>query len=98
MMTVMTIPIEIERVAKALNLPLERLMQRSVKAFIRQEMRATQMDIADFQDRYSVTSANELRVQIEQGAVHSHPAWEDSIEWEHLESHLENLEGVLSEA
>lgn len=97
-MTVMTIPIEVERAAKALNLPLEGLMQRSVKAFVRQEIRATQMDIADFQDRYGSASADELRAQIEQGTVHSHPAWEDSIEWEYLETHLKSLERVLSEA
>ncbi|MFH1907553.1 MAG: hypothetical protein ABIL11_09275 [Chloroflexota bacterium] len=97
MMTVMPIPTEVERIARELNLPLDRLMQRSVDAFIRQEMRAAQMDIADLQDRYGVASISELRARIEKGKVHSHPAWEDSIEWEHLEAHLNRLGRMLNE-
>ncbi|MBU2610543.1 MAG: hypothetical protein KJ606_06295 [Chloroflexi bacterium] len=96
-MTVMPIPTEVERVARELNLPPDRLMQRSVDAFLRQEMRSAQMDIADLQDRYGVASVSELRIQIEKGEVHSHPAWEDSIEWEHLEAYFDRLGRMLSE-
>jgi len=76
---------------------MERLMQRSVDAFLRQEMRSAQMDIADLQDRYGVVSVSELRTQIEKGEVHSHPAWEDSIEWEHLDAYLDRLRQMIGE-
>ncbi|MDI6769630.1 MAG: hypothetical protein QMD04_08145 [Anaerolineales bacterium] len=96
-MTIMPIPIGVERAARELNLPLERLIQRGVGAFIRQEMRSVQMDIADLQDRYGVASVSALRARIEKGEINSHPAWEDSIEWEHLEAHLDRLEQMLGE-
>ncbi len=97
-MSAMPVPTEVERAARELNMPLEGLMQRSLKAFLRQEIRAVQMDIADLQDRYGVSAAGELRTQIEQGKAHSHPAWEEAIEWERLEDHLKRLERMLNES
>jgi len=97
-MSAMSIPMEVERAAKELNMPLDGLMHRSLQAFLRQEIRAVQMDVADFQDRYGISTARELRSQIEQGKVYSHPAWEDAIEWEKLEGHLNRLESMLSGA
>jgi len=79
-------------------MPPDGLMQRSLQAFLRQEVRAVQMDISDLQDRYGVSAAGELRAQIEQGKIHSHPAWEDAIEWEKLEGHLKRLESMLNKS
>ena len=97
-MNAMPVPAEVERVARELNMPLDGLMKRSLQAFLRQEVRAVQMDIADLQDRYGVAAADELRARIEQGKVHSHPAWEDAIEWERLEDHLKRIENILSKS
>ena len=95
-MNAMSVSMEVERVARELNMPLDGLMQRSLQAFLRQEGRAVQMDIADFQDRYGAATAGELRAQIEQGKVYSHPAWEDAMEWERLEDHLNRIENMLN--
>src|SRR3990172_9121657 len=95
-MSAMPVPTEVERAARELNMPLDGLMQRSLQAFLRQEIRAVQMDVADFQDRYGVTTAKKLRTKIENGNVYSHPAWEDAIEWEKLEDHLNRLERILN--
>jgi hypothetical protein len=92
------IPETVTHVAQELQLPVEGLMERSVRAFLLQEMRAAQLDIGDFQDRYGVKSTAELRARIERGKIYSHPAWEDAIEWEQLEAHLTNLERLLAEA
>ncbi|MBU0512049.1 MAG: hypothetical protein KKD28_05130 [Chloroflexi bacterium] len=96
-MSVMAVPATVERVANALHISADKLMQRSVRAFLRQEMRAAQMDIADLQDRYGVMDAVGLQKEIEQGEIYSHPAWENSIEWEQLESHLTHLERLLDD-
>ena len=50
-----------------------------------------QLDIADLQDRYSVSTSAELVARIEQGQIYSHPAWEESIEWENLEAYIDRL-------
>jgi antitoxin component of RelBE/YafQ-DinJ toxin-antitoxin module len=91
------IPITVSRVAKELSLPVDGLMQRSLRAYLTQEIRAVQMDMSDFQDRYGVAKATELRERIEQGKIYSHPAWEDVIEWETLEAHLAHLRELLPE-
>ena len=91
MMSVMSIPEDVEQVASELQMPIDGLMQRSLRAFLMQEIRAVQLDIADFQDRYAATNLTDLRRQIKDGEIYSHPAWEDSIEWERLETYLTQL-------
>lgn len=96
-MSVMPIPAEVEHIASELQISVDGLMQRSVRAFLTQEMRAVQLDIADFRDRYKTANFAELRKKIEQGGIYSHPAWEDAIEWERLEAYLKRLERLLGE-
>jgi hypothetical protein len=93
-----TMPLTVSRLAEQLHMPVEGLVQRSLRAYLLQQIRATQMDIADFQDRYRVNTSAALRHTIELGQIYSHPAWEDAIEWETLENHLAHLETLLPEA
>ena len=83
--------VAVEQVALRLRVPLETLMQESVKAYVAQQERFTELDIADLRDRYNVPTPEELVARIEAGEIYSHPAWEDSIEWEHLNAHLKQL-------
>jgi hypothetical protein len=96
-MEAISIPISAQRVAQELHMPLDGLLQRSVRAFLLQESRAAHLDIADFQDRYGTTSAKMLLTQIEQGTIYSHPAWEDSIEWQRIENYLDHVNHLLGE-
>jgi hypothetical protein len=84
-------------IARELQISPEELIQRSLKSFLEKEIRAVQMDIGDFQDRYDVQNPAELRAHIEQGKVYSHPAWEEAIEWERLEDYLSRLQRLLLE-
>jgi len=87
----LAIPQTVTHVASRLHLPVEGLIERSLQAYLRQEVRATQLDIAGFEDRYNVMGSIALQAHIKQGKIYSHPAWENSIEWEHLETHLAHL-------
>lgn len=89
--------IAIEKLAQALDLPPEELHRRSLRAFLEREIRTVQLDIADLQDRYSVSTSAELVAKIEQGQIYSHPAWEESIEWENLEAYIDRLTQLQSE-
>ncbi len=93
----MSRPVDISHVARELSIPPQELMRRSLRAFIEREIRAAQMDIGDLQDRYGVRSSVELRARIEKGEIYSHPAWEESIEWENLEAYISRLERLLEE-
>ncbi len=80
-----------EQVARELTVTPAELQRRSLDAFMERERRLVQLDLADFRDRYNVKTATELALQIEQGEIYSHPAWEELIEWERLEAYLERL-------
>lgn len=83
--------IAIEKLAQALDLSPEELHRRSLRAFLEREIRTAQLDVADLQDRYVVSTSAELVAKIEQGQIYSHPAWEESIEWENLEAYIGRL-------
>ena len=74
----------LEDVAQELNVAPDFLWQESFGAYTARELRLTDMDIADFQDRYGVGTPAELKAKIESGDIYSHPAWEELIEWENL--------------
>ena len=82
----------VDQLAHELNLSPSDLIRRSVAAFLERERRATQMDVADLQDRYGARTSAELAAKIERGEVYSHPAWEELIEWQNLEAYLDRLD------
>ncbi len=83
--------IAFEDIARQLQIPPERLVRQSVLAYISHEERLARSDVSDLADRYGVGTAQELRDAVARGEVYSHPAWEDSIEWENLEAYLTRL-------
>ena len=85
--------VAIAQIARELTMSRSELERRSLQAFIERERRLVNLDIADLQDRYGVRTARDLANRIEIKAVYSHPAWEEMIEWERLESHLQRLTG-----
>ncbi len=84
----------LEQVAETLQVSPEDLWRQSLDAYILREKRLVQLDIADVQDRYGVSSATELKRKIESGVIYSHPAWEDLIEWENLLAHIQRLDSL----
>lgn len=81
----------LEQTASELTLTPDELQRRSLEAFLERERRLAQLDMADLQDRYGVATSAELAQRIELGQVHSHPAWEEMIEWERLEAYIVQL-------
>jgi hypothetical protein len=87
----------LERLADEMAVPPEELERRSLLAYLEREQRLTALDIADLQDRYDVRTPQELAQRIEQRLVYAHPAWEELIEWEHLEAYAARLRSWESE-
>lgn len=81
----------VEEIARELTVSADELQRRSLEAYIEREQRRARLDISDLQDRYGVRTPAQLAASIEQGAVASHPAWEELIEWERLEDYLDRL-------
>ena len=89
--------IALDEVARRLNVPSDKLVRDSLAAYVAQQERLTRADVADLSERYGVTTARELRNRIESGTIHSHPAWEDAIEWETFEAYLLQLDGLRTQ-
>ena len=83
--------ISLDQMAFALAVDPKELQRRSLLAFIDKERRLTYLDIADLQDRYNVSTVQDLSANIEQHRIHAHPGWEDMIEWEQLDAYLSRL-------
>lgn len=81
----------LEDVAQELNIAPDSLWRESLDAYIARELRLTEMDIADLQDRYGVASPEELKAKIDSGDIYSHPVWEEMIEWENLVAYRARL-------
>ena len=86
----------LEQVAEKLDLSPEELWRESLLAYLAREEHLAEMDIRDLRDRYRVASAEELSARIRAGEIHSHPAWEELIEWENLNAHLQRLKNLKS--
>ncbi|MCP4422817.1 MAG: hypothetical protein GY805_39915 [Chloroflexi bacterium] len=81
----------LEVVAQELNIAPDSLWQESLNAYLARELRLTELDISDLQDRYGVVSPEELKAKIDSGDIYSHPAWEELIEWENLAAYQMRL-------
>ena len=81
----------IEQIAQKLNVPVEKLVQESLLAYVAQQERLTELDILDIRDRYKVATPEEFSAKIQAGEIYSHPAWEDLIEWEQLNAYRKRL-------
>jgi hypothetical protein len=86
--------VQLETIAQELDVQTEDLLQRSVSAFFAHEIRLAEWDIADLKERYQVVSPAELEDKIKSKQIYSHPAWEDLIEWETLESYISRLRAL----
>ena len=84
----------LEQAAETLQVAPEDLWRQSLDTYVQREKRLAQLDVADVQDRYRVSSIAELRQKIENGIIYSHPAWEDLIEWENLQAHIQRLDSL----
>ena len=53
--------IALEQIAATLQVTPEDLWRQSLEAYVLHEKRSVQLDVADIQDRYGVSTVNELR-------------------------------------
>jgi len=73
------------------GLPETELVHKGLLAYIQNEIRLAELEIANIRERYGVFSKEELYQAIEEGNVVEHPAWEDYIIWQNKLAHISNL-------
>ena len=77
--------------SQKLGLSESDLIYKGLLAFIQNEIRLAELEIANIRDRYSVFSQEELYQAIKDGNVVEHPAWEDYIIWKNKLAHIADL-------
>jgi hypothetical protein len=89
--------LDLIHIARQLDLPQDELVKKGILSFISNEIRLAEWEITDIKDRYTVGSRTELERRIETRSIYSHPAWEDLIHWESLESYVCKLHSLAEE-
>lgn len=82
----------IKRVAEDTGITVDKLAASGFLALLREKRRKIMLDRLDVLTRYGATSAEELGKKIKDGEIPEHPAWEDLIFLENLESTIIRLD------
>ena len=83
----------IEKISKDVGInDIEEFQKKSINALLNEEKRKIKMDIFTITDRYKVKSAKKLEEKIKNSLVAEHPAWEDLIVLENLETSCAQIE------
>ncbi|MEW6087462.1 MAG: hypothetical protein AB1498_04095 [bacterium] len=78
----------IKKIADDTGLSTTQLTISGLLAFLREKKRSIMLDILNIASRYDAVSSKDLEKKIENGNIPEHPAWEDLIQLENLESAL----------
>ena len=82
----------IKRVAEDTGITVDELTVSGFLAFLREKRRKVMLDRLDVLARYGATSAEEIGKKIKDGEIPEHPAWEDLIFLENLESAIVRID------
>ena len=82
-------------IARSFGLTEAELMEQALRHILLEKRREAMQERRELLARYSVDSLAELEQRIAAGTVVEHPAWEDLIVVENLETSLEELDEHL---
>ena len=82
----------IKKIADDTGISVGELTISGLLALLREKKRKIMVDRLDVFSTYSVKSADELGKKIQEGSVAEHPAWEDLILLENLESAIAQID------
>jgi len=96
-MTVADLAAAKARIAESLGLSEDELLRQALESLLRQRKREVMQQRLDILARYSAGTMQDLEFKITQGVVAEHPAWEDLITVENLDSRQRQFDGYLGE-
>ena len=73
------------------------LTRAALLSFLKERRMKIKLDILEILDRYGVESASALRSGMQSGVMPEHPAWEDIITLENLESVLASVDDDIKD-
>ncbi len=85
----------IEEISRYANIDKESLIIKGIRSFLTDKKRDILLERLNILSKYDAVSKEELEHRIEQGSINEHPAWEDLILLENLESESEKINEYL---
>lgn len=82
-------------IARSFGLTESELLQQALRRFLLEKRREVMQERLEVLARYGVDSIDRLEAGIKSGSISEHPAWEDLITIENLESSLGELDEHL---
>ena len=86
----------IEEISQYVALDKDSLLEKGIESLLREKKRGIMLDRLGILSHYKVSSAEELERKIREGEIEEHPAWEDLITLENLDSVLKKINGYLA--
>jgi hypothetical protein len=80
-----------EEIAMKLQLPAEELERRSLRLYLRTQLRLVESQLLDLARRYGVETVTELDSLVQTGKIREAEAYEDYFEFDHLEAERDTL-------
>jgi hypothetical protein len=96
-MTAANLAVAKARIAESLGLAEGELLRQALESFLRQRKRTAMQQRLGILTRYGAETVQDLESKIAQGVVAEHPAWEDLIAIENLDTRLQVLDAYLKE-
>jgi len=87
----------VERVSKNLGVPPDTLVTGSIKEYLKAKLRAARAETHEIKVMYNVKTPEELHEKIKTGTVDEHPAWENLILYENLQSQTIKIQRELDQ-
>ncbi len=85
----------VEQIAQYVNIDKNILITRGIQSFLKEKKKNLMLERLSLLSRYSVTSKEQLEIGIQNGIIQEHPAWEDLIFIENLESEAVQIDEYL---
>jgi len=85
----------LNQICLSIEMDINKLISEGIKSLLLQKRNALILDKMYIQSKYNNMSKNELEHRIESGEIDEHPAWEDIILLENIDSELEKFDEYI---
>ncbi|MBT9149150.1 MAG: hypothetical protein DDT28_00571 [Dehalococcoidia bacterium] len=86
----------IEEISGYIALDKDSLLEKGIELLLKERKRGVMLDRLGILSHYKVSSGEELERKIREGEIDDHPAWEDLITLENLDTAQEKINGYLA--
>ena len=90
--------LNVKTVAERLAKSETEVIEQSLRSYLVREIGLIETELQRYRERYNVLTPQELHQRIRAGAISTHPAWEDYLEWVNGLDAIDDLHDLLHNA